>query len=569
MKKNRDTLNVLMAILLIIILGALSYFIYETTYIEEDEKEKQTNYTLNVYQTGDGEFCLTSEQDEMCSNLAFTLNTETEDAKVISSFSNLFILYRDNGLKIYNVKTKEIKKIDLESGYESYRLYLNNAKNKVAGIIYKLEIGGYAYYNVLKNTKLYTDGRYANLTYLDENYLSGETPSQTSMSKFLLSANEEQVELFYETSSDDYCGIYYSLENFNDRYYFFENENCGNSNLISKIYNNNKQVIYDKKVENYYVSVVNGMLYLKEENVVKKYDTSGNLLITSKPLENIKNIINEYAVYVNNNKLILYNVNTKEEIEIITWQDDYYYDEYTSNYYSQENLDLLGEKDKKAGIYLVINYASQDKNGNYGIEYCYNPDTKEITTYSITEPIGGRAKPVLYLYPKETTNVRVSFEHPEYLTTTYPKYNNGWNVLVEPNGDMYDYDNKYYYALYWDEKRYYSVDFHEGFYVTSENAINFLEEKLEKIGLNDKERNEFIMYWLPILEENKKSLVYFELTEELESKNKLLITPRPDSLLRVSIHIKKVNGYVPIKEQELKTFNRIGFTAIEWGGMTY
>ena len=183
--------------------------------------------------------------------------------------------------------------------------------------------------------------------------------------------------------------------------------------------------------------------------------------------------------------------------------------------------------------------------------------------------MGGMAKPVLYLYPTKEMYVKVNFSNPEYLTTTYPKYNNGWEVKVSPNGDMYDKDGKYYYALYWDEKRYYEIDFKEGFYVTKENAINFLEEKLSVIGLNDRERNEFIMYWLPILENNKQSLVYFELTEEREKNNKLIIEPKPDSMLRVSIHVKKVDEYVNIKEQKLKTFKRSGFTAIEWGGMTY
>ena len=71
------------------------------------------------------------------------------------------------------------------------------------------------------------------------------------------------------------------------------------------------------------------------------------------------------------------------------------------------------------------------------------------------------------------------------------------------------------------------------------------------------------------MEANKKNLVYFELTEEREAGNKLIINPKPDSLLRVSIHIKKVDEKVNIKEQKLSSFTRSGFTAVEWGGMTY
>ena len=77
------------------------------------------------------------------------------------------------------------------------------------------------------------------------------------------------------------------------------------------------------------------------------------------------------------------------------------------------------------------------------------------------------------------------------------------------------------------------------------------------------------MYWLPVLEKNGNSLVYFELTDERESFNSLHITPRPDSLLRLSIHIKKVDGYTNVKEQKLPSFERKGFSAIEWGGMVH
>ncbi len=177
-------------------------------------------------------------------------------------------------------------------------------------------------------------------------------------------------------------------------------------------------------------------------------------------------------------------------------------------------------------------------------------------------------KPVLYLYPEKEENVNVTFAHPELLTTTYPKYNNGWEVTAKPNGDLL-LNNKYYYALYWEENTYNKVDFHEGFYVTKENAIPFLEDKLTTLGLTPREQNEFIMYWLPILEKNEQSVVYFELTDSLQKNNALNITPTPDSLLRIRIHVKKVDNKVDIKEQVLPTFERTGFTAVEWGGVIY
>ena len=175
-------------------------------------------------------------------------------------------------------------------------------------------------------------------------------------------------------------------------------------------------------------------------------------------------------------------------------------------------------------------------------------------------------KPILYLYPDKDMNVLVRLEKDNLLMTTYPKYNNGWDVYVLNDGSIYDEDGKYYYALYWDEENINKIDFSTGFYVEKDDSIKFLEDKLSYIGLNDRERNEFIMYWLPKLEDNGKSLVYFELTEERELNNKLIINPKPDSMLRISMHIKKVNKKISIKEQKLDTFVRRGFTVVEWGG---
>ena len=174
-------------------------------------------------------------------------------------------------------------------------------------------------------------------------------------------------------------------------------------------------------------------------------------------------------------------------------------------------------------------------------------------------------KPILYIYPDENMYINIKMEKDNNIITSYPKYNKGWNVYVDASGNIY-YNNREYYALYWDEYNDNNVDFSEGFYVESDNAIKFLEEKLDIIGLNNREANEFIMYWLPILEENKHSLVYFELTSERENNNKLIINPKPDSMLRINMHVKKVNNKQNINEQKLETFNRYGYTVVEWGG---
>ena len=214
-------------------------------------------------------------------------------------------------------------------------------------------------------------------------------------------------------------------------------------------------------------------------------------------------------------------------------------------------------------IFQFLDITSRDN----CIEVIYDTTTKEGSSKSVV--CGGIAKPILYLYPEEKTKVTVTFEHPEYLETTYPKFTSKWLVTADTDGTLTDSNGKNYYALYWDEKKVHSTDFSEGFYVEKDDAIDFLEKKLSYIGFNEREMNEFIMYWLPILEKNGKSLVYFELTEERESYNKINISPKVDSLLRVVIHVKKVDKKTNIKKQSLVKFKRKGFVAVEWGGTTY
>ena len=257
-------------------------------------------------------------------------------------------------------------------------------------------------------------------------------------------------------------------------------------------------------------------------------------------------------------------VNDKGEIKLVTikGKDIYSYGKLkvgTINY---------GLTYNNGALFQFDNPDADENDYNTGcIEVIYDASTK--TGETKTSYCGGIAKPVLYLYPRKTTKVTIAFEHPEYLETTYPKFTGKWEVKAHSNGDLYDSNGAYYYALYWDEKQVHSVDFSTGYYVDKDNAISFLEQKLSYIGLSRREANEFIMYWLPVLEKNEKSLVYFELTEERESYNKLNISPKPDSLLRLVIHIKKVDQKINIPKQNLTKFQRKGFVAVEWGGTVY
>ena len=174
-------------------------------------------------------------------------------------------------------------------------------------------------------------------------------------------------------------------------------------------------------------------------------------------------------------------------------------------------------------------------------------------------------KPVIYLYPNEKTEVTVELDFDGKLTSTYPEYKNGWKVIAEPDGTLYDESGREYYCLFWEGISDTEYDFSTGFTVPGEETAVFLEKTLAEIGLTEKEANEFIIYWLPQMEHNAYNLISFQ-TDVYEDTAKLEITPEPDSLLRVFMVWKPVEKPAEIEPQTFEPFIRKGFTAIEWGG---
>jgi len=174
-------------------------------------------------------------------------------------------------------------------------------------------------------------------------------------------------------------------------------------------------------------------------------------------------------------------------------------------------------------------------------------------------------KPVLYLYPEEETEITVKLELRGELTCTYPAYRDEWRVTASPDGTLTDADGRKYYCLYWEGDLETSYDFTRGFCVKGEDTAAFLEDTLAKIGLSERESNEFILYWLPQMEENPYNLISFQ-TAAYTDAAELAITPVPDSLLRVFMAWKPLTQKAEIEAQEFTEFERIGFTAVEWGG---
>ena len=174
-------------------------------------------------------------------------------------------------------------------------------------------------------------------------------------------------------------------------------------------------------------------------------------------------------------------------------------------------------------------------------------------------------KPVIYLYPEKETEVSVRLTLDGRLTCTYPEYGDGWKVTARPDGTLTDESGQSYNYLYWEGETEAQYDLSRGFSVRGEDTAAFLEDALSKLGLDRREANEFIVYWLPLMQDNEYNIISFQ-TDAYTDSAKLDITPAPDTLIRVFMAWKPSDKYVQIEEQELSAPERSGFTAVEWGG---
>lgn len=176
-------------------------------------------------------------------------------------------------------------------------------------------------------------------------------------------------------------------------------------------------------------------------------------------------------------------------------------------------------------------------------------------------------KPVIYLYPEKKTQLTVKLGKKENITCSYPQYKDGWNVIAKPDGTLIDTETgRKLYSLYWEGIHTEEPDTTEGFVVKGSDTIKFLEEKLETLGLNEFEAEEFIIYWLPKMQNNKYNYIRFATMDEINKSMPLEFSTKPDTVIRILMQYKALDSEIEVKEQQLSTPERRGFTVVEWGG---
>jgi len=245
-----------------------------------------------------------------------------------------------------------------------------------------------------------------------------------------------------------------------------------------------------------------------------------------------------------------------------------------------ENLNLIQTtQTDKDGYYLVDSlvpktYTLEAHKNNYAYHIEHNievkeDEMKELGTFQLGESIiEVDLKPVIYLYPESIMDISVKLNYQGSIIHCYPKYpENGWKVTANPEGVLIDENGKEFYALFWEGKPSKKTVPSEGFVISGEQTVAFLEESLATLGLNRREANEFIMFWMPQMEKNAYNFIYFE-GKEYSKRAELVISPAPETFIRVMMHTKPLPHRIEIPLQDLTPLKmeRKGYTVVEWGG---
>ena len=197
-----------------------------------------------------------------------------------------------------------------------------------------------------------------------------------------------------------------------------------------------------------------------------------------------------------------------------------------------------------------------------GLGGCIDDDCDESNN---SNP-GVAYKPVIYLYPEEEMEVSVKLDYDGTFTSTYPAYEDGWKVMAKPDGTLYSEESgREYYCLFWEGISDTEYDLSKGFVVPGDETEAFLEDALAKLGLTEKESNEFIIFWMPQMEHNKYNYISFQGDAYTDSA-KLDVSPTPDTVIRVFMVWQGLDESMDIEPQKLEKVERKGFTVVEWGG---
>lgn len=184
-------------------------------------------------------------------------------------------------------------------------------------------------------------------------------------------------------------------------------------------------------------------------------------------------------------------------------------------------------------------------------------------------------KPVIYAYSEKEIEASIELNYAGNLTFTYPEINdNKWNFKTKKDGTISFENGKNYPYLFYEGLLSEKLHFKQkngkyfGNIVQQDSLIPFLETTLINLGLNEKEQADFITFWGPKMTVFENVFVQILIDEDYDQIAILKINPKPDNIRRIYLIYSEIKDKKSFfyETQNFYTFNRNGFTVLEWGG---
>ncbi|MBI4811227.1 MAG: hypothetical protein HY800_07295 [Ignavibacteriales bacterium] len=173
-------------------------------------------------------------------------------------------------------------------------------------------------------------------------------------------------------------------------------------------------------------------------------------------------------------------------------------------------------------------------------------------------------KPNIYIYPPKLTNISIKLEFPlgGSVIQSIPTYSDSWNITVEPSGRI----NGEYDYLFYESRNPDAFQYSAGWIVSRDTLASFYSHHLLCAGFSQREKNDFIDYWIPRLTDYPYYVIYPQFNNDIDKVIRLNISESTDAILRLFYVVKGTT----VNTEKLITpstpaFKRSGFVVTEWG----
>jgi hypothetical protein len=182
-------------------------------------------------------------------------------------------------------------------------------------------------------------------------------------------------------------------------------------------------------------------------------------------------------------------------------------------------------------------------------------------------------KPVVYVYCDSAQEIQLGLKVDGQLLFSYPTYTGPLTLKTNPSG-MLEYQGISYPYLFWDASTTLPnvcKNAQNGFIVTREELVPFLEKSCEAMHFNARERSDFITYWAPRMMQHEKVYLHFLFNDACNAIAQYTVQPRPQEFFRVYMAWCDAKGMdaSKVKPQVFPSIHAGGLRLVEWGGMEF